>query len=121
MAKESHVSTASAPSLTVTILSEVGRILGGPNMKTLANQRGVLSSRDQMPCCDWSPGLGADLLVAGDGDPAGVVPHRGRPQHEGEGAGVAQHLVLVTVPGNTYDDEMMTAMQNKFVLLCVKH
>ena len=42
MAKESHVSTASAPSLTVTILSEVGRILGGPNMKTLANQRGVL-------------------------------------------------------------------------------
>ena len=39
MAKESHVSTASAPSLTVTILSEVGRILGGPNMKTLANQR----------------------------------------------------------------------------------
>ena len=43
MAKESHVSTASAPSLTVTILSEVGRILGGPNMKTLANQRGVLS------------------------------------------------------------------------------
>ena len=42
MAKESHVSTASAPSLTVTILSEVGRILGGPNMKTLTNQRGVL-------------------------------------------------------------------------------
>ena len=58
-----------------------------------------------MPCSDWSPGLGADLLVAGDGDPAGVVPHRGRPQHEGEGAGVAQHLVLVTVPVITCDDD----------------